>query len=128
MMGMRWVSHLLQRTVAALWSEPATGALFRKAEKTYSTRRKAMLDALASHGIQAHGRSGMNVWIPVSEETAIAQALLDRGWAVIAGERFRIESAPGIRVTISTLEPAEAKKLAADLAELLDARGLSAHA
>jgi DNA-binding transcriptional MocR family regulator len=128
MMGARWVSHLLQRTAAALWSEPGTATLLRKAEKTYTARRRAMLDALARHGIEAHGCSGMNVWIPVPEETAIAQALLDRGWAVIAGERFRIESTPGIRVTISTLEPAEAQKLAADIAELLDARGVSTHA
>jgi DNA-binding transcriptional MocR family regulator len=128
MMGMRWVSHLLQRTAAALWSEKGTTALLRKAERTYTTRRKALLDALGEHGIEAHGCSGMNVWIPVPEETAVAQALLDRGWAVIAGERFRIESAPGIRVTISTLEPAEAEKFAADLAGLLDARGLSTNA
>jgi DNA-binding transcriptional MocR family regulator len=117
--GFRWVSHLLQRLVVELWSDPATRARVRQAERSYTRRRRALLDALAARGVEAHGRSGLNVWIPVPEEGAAVQALLESGWAVAAGERFRLESAPAIRVTIATLTPDEARALADDIADLL---------
>jgi DNA-binding transcriptional MocR family regulator len=112
----RWVSHLLQRLTSALWSDPSSGRLFARAAEAYAARRTALIEALAAHDIRAHGRSGFNVWIPVREETATVQALADRGWAVAAGERFRVQSPPAIRVTTSALLPAEAKRFAADLA------------
>ena len=44
---------------------PATGRLWRDAERTYTRRRAGLVAALAAHGIPAHGRSGLNVWVPV---------------------------------------------------------------
>ena len=114
--GMRWVSHILQDIVAALWKDRA----LKIAEKTYATRRNALLRALDKHGIEAHGRSGLNVWIPVGEESAVVQAMLRRGWAVKAGERYRLQAGPAIRVTIASLT--DARKFAADLAAVLQGR------
>lgn len=114
--SVRWVSHLLQRLTWALWSDPSSGRLFARAAEAYAARRRALIDALAAHDIRAFGRSGFNVWIPVREETATVQALADRGWAVAAGERFRLQSPPAIRVTTSALQPEEARRFAADLA------------
>lgn len=114
-LGIRWVSHILQRTVVALWKSRAP----QRAGRIYGERRDALLGALASHGIEAHGASGLNVWIPVTEETTTVQALLHEGWAVAAGERYRIASRPAIRVTIATLEPRDAEAFAADLASVL---------
>jgi DNA-binding transcriptional MocR family regulator len=125
-MGMRWVSHLLQRTVVALWSDRAVARRLREAERTYATRRSGLLRALAGHGISAHGRSGLNVWVPVPDELAIATSLLERGWAVTPGARFRSEAAPAIRVTIATLEPADAQRFAAELALALEPPARSA--
>lgn len=119
LIGMRWVSHVLQRLVVELWSRRGTAALLAKAARSYARRRQALVDALAAHGIAAHGRSGLNVWIPVSEESPIVAGLLERGWAVAAGEGFRIESPPAIRVTTVNLEPGAAREFAADLAALL---------
>jgi DNA-binding transcriptional MocR family regulator len=114
--GARWVSHLLQRVALALWSDPSSGRLLARASDTYAERRGALIDALAANGITAHGRSGLNVWIPVREETTTVQALADRGWAVAAGERFRLHSPPAIRVTTAALTPPDARRFAADLA------------
>ena len=114
-LGIRWVSHILQRLVATLWRDRTPA----RAGRTYSERRQALLHALAESGIRAHGASGLNVWIPVSEESATVQALLHAGWAVNAGERYRIASAPAIRVTIATLEPKDAVKFAEDLARVI---------
>lgn len=121
--NVRWVSHLLQNLALALWSDPSSGRLFARAAEVYAERRVALIEALAAHDIQARGRSGFNVWIPVREETATVQALAARGWAVAAGERFRIQSPPAIRVTTSALPPAEAARFAADLASSVRRRG-----
>lgn len=124
-LGIRWVSHVLQRLVATLWRDGQTRRLLQRAERTYSERRAALLDALRERGIAAHGRSGLNVWVPVPEESAVVQGLRQQGWGVKAGERYRLETAPAIRITMAALTPNDAKRLADDLAEVLRARGRS---
>jgi DNA-binding transcriptional MocR family regulator len=122
LLGPGWVSHLLQGLVVALWSVRGTPALLERAGQTYARRRGALLQALAARGIAARGRSGMNVWVPVSSESGVVQHLLAAGWAVRAGEPFRLRSGPGVRVTVSTLAPGEAERLADDLAAALAPR------
>jgi len=112
----RWVSHLLQKLALALWSDPSCGRRLARAATIYAERRNGLIEALTARGVAASGRSGLNVWIPVREETATVQALADCGWVVAAGERFRIESPPAIRVTTSAMGPAEAHQFAADVA------------
>ena len=119
LLGTGWVSHLLQGVTAALWSAPGGTALLELGRDTYRRRREALVDALAARGVPAHGRSGLNVWIPVVEEGATVQWLLGAGWAVLPGARFRLRSGPGIRVTVSTLDEAEAERLAGDVAAAL---------
>jgi len=121
-LGPRWVSHILQDLVAMMWADGATPAVLHKAADTYASRRRALIEALAQHGIEARGRSGLNVWVPVAEEAAVANAMAAKGWAIRAGESYRIKSAPGIRVTISTLPSEDASKFAADLAESIRPR------
>ncbi|WP_225839056.1 aminotransferase class I/II-fold pyridoxal phosphate-dependent enzyme [Streptomyces sp. NK08204] len=100
-LGPGWVSHLLQRAVVRLWTD---GAVDRAAvAAAYRSRRQALIDALADRGVAAHGRSGMNVWIPVRDETGALARLLQSGWAVAPGARFRLDTPPGIRITVSTL-------------------------
>lgn len=118
-LGIRWVSHILQRIAADLLHSRNTQRLLARAEKAYRERRETLLRELAKHGIAAHGVSGLNVWIPVMHESAVAQALLGRGWAVNAGERYRIASGPAIRITIANLEAKDAVRLAGDLAAVL---------
>ncbi|HVG22786.1 MAG TPA: aminotransferase class I/II-fold pyridoxal phosphate-dependent enzyme [Thermoanaerobaculia bacterium] len=118
-LGARWVSHILQRLVVTLWRDRAPA----RAGRVYSERRTALLRELGARGIPAHATSGLNVWIPVAEESATVQALLHAGWAVRAGERYRIASAPAIRVTIAALEPRDARRFADALARVLRFRG-----
>lgn len=124
--GIRWVSHVLQQLVASLIKDRAVQRQLAIAEKTYATRRNALLRALQSHGIEAHGKSGLNVWIPVADESAVAQSLFQSGWAVHAGEAYRIASPPAIRVTISTLAPSDARRFALDFAAANSVRARSA--
>lgn len=111
--GMRWVSRLLQRLVVAALEDRTTMKAVARAENEYARRRAAVIDALAARGVPAHGRSGMNVWIPVREEGVALQALATAGWGVAPGERFRLKSGPGLRVTVSRLAGVEAQRFAA---------------
>jgi hypothetical protein len=67
----------------------------RDAERTYAERRTALIDALRTRGIPAFGRSGMSVWIPAAEEAGPLTSLAALGWAVRAGEPYRIRIRPG---------------------------------
>ncbi len=115
LLGPGWVSHLLQQTAAHLWANPETRKLLARTERIYAERRAALVEALAERGITAHGHSGLGVWVPLAEEVAAVQQLLERGWAVSPGERYRFDSPPGIRITTTDLEPSEAVELAAAL-------------
>ena len=118
-LGAGWVSHILQQLVEAVWAAPATRKQLRRAAEAYTTRRNALIEALAQHDIPAFGQSGLNVWIPVREEAGIVAGLAAAGWAVRAGERYRLKSPPAIRTTVASLEPSEAPQLAADFARIL---------
>ncbi|GAA3368990.1 aminotransferase class I/II-fold pyridoxal phosphate-dependent enzyme [Streptomyces sannanensis] len=100
-LGPGWVSRLLQRAVVHLWETGAVDAA--RVAAGYAERRDALVRALGERGVEAHGRSGFNVWVPVPDETAVVARLLHAGWAVAPGARFRISSPPGVRISISTL-------------------------
>jgi DNA-binding transcriptional MocR family regulator len=117
-LGAGWVSHVLQGLVEVLWSNPTTTEQLRTAADTYTMRRDALIAAFTHRGIHAHGRSGLNVWVPVREEVEVVAHLAAAGWPVRAGERYRMKSAPGIRVTISTLQPTEATKLVSEFIQI----------
>jgi DNA-binding transcriptional MocR family regulator len=121
-LGPRWVSHILQDAVVAMWSDAKTMRQVERASYAYALRRHALIEELAKVGIQAQGRSGLNIWIPVADENAIVQSLLEDGWAVRPGAAYRVRSAPGIRVTISALKPADARRFANDFARALRPR------
>jgi DNA-binding transcriptional MocR family regulator len=111
-LGAGWVSRILQQIVAARWSAPDTGDLLDRATATYAARRQALVDALAGRGIAAPTPSGLNVWVPVPAEQPVLASLWEAGYAAMAGERFRLASGPGVRVTIARLDPAQAPAVA----------------
>ncbi|GAA2714369.1 aminotransferase class I/II-fold pyridoxal phosphate-dependent enzyme [Micromonospora olivasterospora] len=111
-LGAGWVSTVLQRLVLALWRDPATAGLVRRAAESYDRRRGALLAALAARGLPAHGRTGINIWLPVPDETGALTALRDAGWAVAPGALYRIAAEPGLRITVSPLDDADVGPLA----------------
>jgi DNA-binding transcriptional MocR family regulator len=121
-LGTGWVSHLLQKLAADVWRGALEDGTLAQAAETYAVRRNALLDALAERGIEAHGASGLNVWAQVAEEVPVVQGLLAAGWSVQAGEPFRIDSPPAVRITTAALTPDDAVRLADDLVAVLDNR------
>lgn len=118
-LGAGWVSGVLQRLVAELWNDPGVAALVTQAARTYSTRRRALIEALRRRDVAAFGASGLNVWIPVSQESSVVAGLLEKGWAVRAGEAHRLTAPPAVRVTTATLEPEEAEAFSEDMLAVL---------
>jgi DNA-binding transcriptional MocR family regulator len=117
-LGPGWVSQILQQVAALLLRDEATVELLGRAQKIYAERRGALVSALAARRIGAHGDSGLGVWVPLADEAAAARELVDQGWAVSPGERYRFRSATGIRITTADLEPDEAERLAEAIAAL----------
>ena len=122
-LGPGWISHLLQDLAVRLWRDDAATRQVHEAETVYARNRRLLQTALADRGVASSARSGLNVWIPVPDETVAITRLLGAGWAAAPGTRFRINSAPGIRITVSGLDPAEVAPLADAVAEALHAVG-----
>ena len=122
-LGPGWVSHLLQDLAVSLWRDNAATRLVHKAEAGYTRNRTLLRAALADRGVTSHGRSGLNVWIPVPDETVAITRLLSAGWAAAPGTRFRIGTPPGMRITVANLVAGEIDPLADAVAEALHALG-----
>ncbi|TGJ97097.1 transcriptional regulator PtsJ, partial [Actinotalea fermentans ATCC 43279 = JCM 9966 = DSM 3133] len=120
-----WVSHVLQRVVAHLLTDPGTDALLDRARATYARRSDRLAASLTEQGIPVPGRGdGLNLWVPLPVPGAARRVVDDlaaRGWAVRAGEDFSLGTgrAPAIRVTTSTLDAPRAVAFATDLAAVL---------
>jgi DNA-binding transcriptional MocR family regulator len=122
-LGPGWVSHLLQTLAVSLWSDDAANRLIGQAEQQYTGNRVRLCAALAERGLRAHGRSGLNVWIAVPDETLAITRLLSAGWAAAPGTRYRIRTEPGIRITIADLTESEIDPLADAVAEAVLSTG-----
>ncbi|MFE2376338.1 GntR family transcriptional regulator [Streptomyces sp. NPDC059398] len=114
-----WVSHLLQETVARAMSDRSVCALVARAAETYTERRRTLLARLGELGIAGHGASGLGVWVPVRDESAVVNGMRSRGWWIAAGARFRIASPPAVRITTAALAGPDAAALASDFAAVL---------
>jgi DNA-binding transcriptional MocR family regulator len=119
LLGTGWVSHILQHAAANLWRDAVDRGLLAHAERVYADRRNALVTAFAERDLTSFGRSGLGVWVPLQEEVAVVQLLLEAGWAVSPGERYRFNTPPGIRITTTELDPKDAAKLAAAVAAAL---------
>ena len=116
----RHVSRIIQSTWADALADHTTQRLMRTATERYDERRTALIEALAARGVEAHGRSGLNVWVSVPDESAALSALLAAGFAAAPGAWFRIRSGPGLRITTAALEPDQAERIADAVATAVD--------
>jgi DNA-binding transcriptional MocR family regulator len=115
-LGAGWVSTILQRLVVEMWSDPAASARITEARQEYEERRSTLAGMLRARGVKAHSRSGLNVWIPVADETFAVSRLRDAGFAVAPGSVYRIAAPPAVRVSTGPLRPPMYEPLAEALA------------
>ena len=62
--GPGWVSHILQRLVLGLWSDPDGAELDRARRRDLRRAARALLDRLNAHGVPGRrAPPGLNVWV-----------------------------------------------------------------
>ena len=86
-----------------------------RAREDYVRRRAALEDALRAQGLlHAAQGDGLNLWIPLpADDQAVALAMARRGWLLRHGEAFCVQDpVPGLRVTLSDIEPEQCAQLA----------------
>ncbi|MCW2633666.1 MAG: GntR family transcriptional regulator [Blastococcus sp.] len=122
-LGAGWVSSLLQELAAELLEDRQVDRTIAAAARTYASRRSGLVAALAERGVSSTAPGGINVWVPVTDETRAVAGLLTAGWLVAPGSRFRIASSPGIRITVGGLSEDDLPRLAEDVAAALATSG-----
>lgn len=103
--GMGWVSTFLQRLALQLLNSPTMRRKISAGGKTYVERHTTLLTILRKKGFHVVGGAGLNLWLPIADERAVAERLFDAGWLVRTGRDFCVTPQPGIRITSSRMTP-----------------------
>jgi DNA-binding transcriptional MocR family regulator len=95
-LGQGWSSRLLQQVLLTLLTDPGTRASIDAAREAYAARRTALVDALEARGVEVGGTEGLNIWVPVHDETAAVVRLASQGIGVAHGAPFRLGRGAGV--------------------------------
>ena len=114
-----WVSHLLQETVVGLMTDAGRARWWRRARDSATRGGGARCCGARPARDPAHGVSGMNVWVPVRDESAVVNGLRSQG--LVGRGRGAVPDRVGAGRTDHDggLEPADAGRLASDFAAVL---------
>ncbi len=116
-LGQGWTSRLLQSVLLELLTQPVSVAQVEHARITYARRRERLVVALAGHGVEVSARDGINLWLPVMDETAALLRLAASRIGAAAGRPFasRVDDGAFLRVTCG-LVASRHEEVAAELA------------
>lgn len=114
-----WISTILQHLVVDLLSNPEVANMTKQASSEYDRRRLRLVEALAAHGVEAYGRSGLNVLVPVDDEASVSNILIGYGWQPRSGQPYRHTSKPFIRLTTAALTNEQIDTLALNISNAL---------
>lgn len=129
-----WTSHLPQRVLARVLSDPARDDALDAARRTYAERRAALTAAVDDRlaptgGATLPAADGVNVWVRLPggvDSTLVVERAATLGALFAPSEPFYVRPghAAGIRLNAGVLTPEQAERAAAVLADaVLDARG-----
>ncbi|HZW01581.1 MAG TPA: aminotransferase class I/II-fold pyridoxal phosphate-dependent enzyme [Candidatus Deferrimicrobium sp.] len=101
-LGQGWSSRMLQRVLLSLLTDPAAVAAVDRARDEYTRRRIALVEALTSRGVDVAAGDGLNLWVPVNDESAAIVRLASQGVGVTPGTPFDVRQGGGghVRVTV----------------------------
>jgi DNA-binding transcriptional MocR family regulator len=105
-LGQGWSSRVLQRILLSLLTDPQSVAAVERARDTYADRRHRLATALRAEGVPVDGADGINLWLPVHDETAAIVRLASRGIGAAPGTPFTLlpEPAGHLRVTCGLVD------------------------
>jgi DNA-binding transcriptional MocR family regulator len=103
-LGQGWSSRILQQVLLSLLTDPGAQREVDQASQAYAARRQAVVSALRDRGVEVGGTEGLNIWVPVLDETAAVVRLASQGIGVAPGAPFRLGGRPleggHVRVTV----------------------------
>ena len=101
-LGQGWSSRLLQRVLVSLLTDPAAVADVERARDEYTRRHGALVAALNARDVEVTDGDGLNVWMPVHDESAAIVRLASQGIGVTPGTPFDVLPGGGghVRVTV----------------------------
>jgi len=116
-LGQGWSSRLLQRILVGLLTDGEAVAHVDRARQEYARRRGALVAALSHHGVDVQGTDGLNIWVPVHDESAAIVRLASQGIGVTPGTPFDVVPGGGGHIRVTSGLVAEGhEELAATLA------------
>ena len=132
-LGQGWSSRLLQQVLLGLLTDDVATAQVGAAARTYAARRAHVVGRLHERGVEVGGTEGINIWVPVQDETAAVVRLASQGIGVAPGTPFRIGAGGEgghIRVTVglASNEPGALDSLADSLADAARTSGWNGRA
>lgn len=99
-----WTSRILQRALLNFLSDERSSARVESARVEYGERADRVRRALRQHGVEVQDGDGLNIWVPVVDESAALMRLSMDGIAVAPGSPFGCGPAdPHIRISIGLL-------------------------
>ena len=116
LLGQAWSSRLLQSVLLDLLGRSESRTQIDRARATYAQRRQEMNESLAARGVRVSARDGLNLWLPVRDETAALLFLASHGIGAAAGNPFAttVTYEPHLRLTVGLVSHGND-----DLADLL---------
>lgn len=101
LLGQGWTSRLLQAVLVDLLTQSAAVRAVRRARHVYAQRRAAIVAGLSSAGVHVGGKDGLNIWVPVADETTAQLFLATQGIGASPGHPFaaREDHSPHLRIT-----------------------------
>ncbi len=100
-LGQGWTSRVLQRVLLSLLTDPTAVADVDRARDEYTRRRVALVAALVSRRVQVAGGDGLNLWVPVHDESAAIIRLASQGIGVTPGSPFDVIPGGGAHVRVT---------------------------
>ncbi|GAB2669208.1 aminotransferase class I/II-fold pyridoxal phosphate-dependent enzyme [Gordonia jinhuaensis] len=119
MLGPGWTSRLLQRLLLVMLSDEGSLSAVEAARDTYRSRSARLIAALADRGVDLAPADGINLWLPVRDESAALVSLAAAGIKVAPGGPFRVDEPreDHVRVTFAALADEQSDWIADELAK-----------
>jgi DNA-binding transcriptional MocR family regulator len=105
-LGQGWSSRVLQHVLASLLTDERSKDEVEDARLEYAARRSKFQEVLGDHGVLVAGTDGLNVWVPVHDESAALMRLAARGIGAAPGVPFNVlpTAQDHIRVTVGLVD------------------------
>lgn len=116
-LGPSWTSRLLQYLLLSLLLDQEAVRIVESAADTYKLRRAQLADALDKEGLSSGPGTGINLWVPVTNEQQTMVTLAAHGIGVAPGRPFMVANTEQDHIRLTTASVADGQaELAATIA------------